>query len=184
MTSESSEGRGRRRLHAAVIGSGFIGPHHVEAIRRGGYADVVVLAGHTAAHVESKAAALGLERWTTDVDSVIDDAAIDVVHVCTCKTSHVPLGEAALRAGKHVVMGKPLAVDSAVTARLMAAARTADRHAATTFTYRGYSPIAATRCWARPEPWSRPASWVRSIWPAEHTCRTGASIRPKVPRAP
>jgi len=73
-----------------VIGSGFIGPHHVEAIRRGGYADVVVLAGHTAAHVESKAAALGLKRWTTDVDSVIDDPAIDVIHVCTRNTSHVP----------------------------------------------------------------------------------------------
>jgi predicted dehydrogenase len=145
MTSNSPESQDRRRLRAAVIGSGFIGPHHVDAIRRGGYADVVVLAGHTAAHVESKAAALGLERWTTDVDSVIGDPAIDVIHVCTRNTSHVPLGEAALRAGKHVVMEKPLAVDSAGAARLVAAAQAADRHAATTFTYRGYPMLRKAR---------------------------------------
>jgi len=145
MTSHSRGGRRGRRLRTAVIGSGFIGPHHVDAVRRGGYADVVVLAGHTASHVEPKATALGVGRWTTDVDSVIADPAIDVIHVCTRNTSHVPLGEAALQAGKHVVMEKPLAVDSAGAARLVAAAEAADRHAATTFTYRGYPMLRKAR---------------------------------------
>jgi predicted dehydrogenase len=137
MTSDRAPRNGRR-LQAAVIGAGFIGPHHVDGIRRAGYADVAVLVGHNAAHVEPKAAALGVDRWTTDVDSVLADPGIDVVHICTRNTSHLALGEAALSAGKHVVMEKPLAVDSAGAARLVAAAQKADRHAATNFNYRGY----------------------------------------------
>jgi predicted dehydrogenase len=142
----SSEGRAnRRRLRTAVIGTGFIGPHHVDAVRRGGYADVIVLAGRTPANVRAKAEALGVERWTTDVDSVVADPGIDVVHVCTRNLSHVPLGEAALAAGKHVVMEKPLAVDSLGAARLVASARAADRHAAVNFSYRGYPMLRKAR---------------------------------------
>jgi predicted dehydrogenase len=145
MTGTGPGNVGKRRLRAAVIGSGFVGPLHVDAVRRGGYADVVVLAGHSAAHVEPKAAALGIERWTTDIDSVIGDPNVDIVHVCTRNASHVPLGVAALEAGKHLVMEKPVSLDSAGAARMLAAASAADRHAATTFTYRGYPMVRKAR---------------------------------------
>lgn len=145
MSSDTRVNRPGRRLRAAVIGSGYVGPYHVDAVRRGGYADVVVLAGHSAAHVEPKAAALGVERWTADIDSVVCDPNVDVIHVCTRNASHVPLGVAALEAGKHLVMEKPVALDSAGAERLLAAARKADRHAATTFTYRGYPMIRKAR---------------------------------------
>ncbi len=145
MTADTQINRQGRRLRAAVIGSGFVGPLHVDAVRRGGYGEVVLLAGHSAAHVEPKAAALGVERWTTHIESVIDDPNIDVIHVCTRNASHVPLGVAALEAGKHLVMEKPMALDSAGAARLLAAANNADRHAATTFTYRGYPMIRKAR---------------------------------------
>jgi predicted dehydrogenase len=141
--------RPNHRLRAAVIGSGFVGPLHVDAVRRGGYADVVVLAGNTAAHVQPKAAALGLERWTTDVDAVIGDPNIDVIHMCTRNASHVPLGVAALEAGKHLVMEKPVALDAAGAARILAAAKAADRHAGTTFTYRGYPMVRKARALIR-----------------------------------
>ncbi len=132
-------------LRTAVIGSGFVAPHHVDAVRRGGYAEVTVLAGSTAAHVQPKAAALGIPRWTTDVASVIADPAIDVIHVCTRNATHVQLGVAALAAGKHVVVEKPLALDGAGAARLVAAAATADKHAATCFTYRGFPMLRKAR---------------------------------------
>ncbi len=134
-----------RRLHSAVVGTGFVGPHHVDAIRRGGFADVAVLAGNVAAQVEAKAHALGIEAWTTDVDAVLGDPAIDVVHIATPNDTHEALGLAALAAGRHVVLEKPLSLDSLGAARLVVAAAAAGRHAAVTFTYRGYPMVRRAR---------------------------------------
>src|SRR4051812_10382322 len=102
-----------RRLRAAVIGAGFVGPHHVDAIRRTGYADVVALAGTDAGRAATKAAALGIERSTSDAEELIRDTGIDVVHICTPNVTHVSLAAAAMRAGKHVVIEKPIAIDVA-----------------------------------------------------------------------
>jgi predicted dehydrogenase len=133
------------RLRSAVVGTGFVGPHHVDAIRRGGFADVVVLAGNVAAQVEEKAQALGIARWTTDVEGVMADPAIDVVHIATPNHTHEALGLAALAAGRHVVLEKPLSLDSAGAARLVAAAAASGRHAAVAFTYRGYPMVRRAR---------------------------------------
>jgi predicted dehydrogenase len=133
------------RLRSAVIGVGFVGPFHVDAIRRGGYADVVTLVGTDAETVGQKATALGVPYWTTDVASVLGDGSLDVIHICTPNASHTELGLAALSAGRHVVMEKPLALDPEGAAELLSAARRAGRHAAVSFTYRGYPMVAEAR---------------------------------------
>jgi len=132
-------------LRTAVVGAGFVAPFHVDAVRRGGYAEVAVLVGNRAAHVEEKARALGVPRWTTDIAGVLADGSIDAVHVCTPNATHVELGLAALEAGHHVVLEKPLALDGEGASRLVAAARDAGRHAAVSFTYRGYPMVRRAR---------------------------------------
>jgi predicted dehydrogenase len=70
-----------QRLRAAVIGTGFVGPFHVDAIRRTGLGEVVAIAASDAGRTAAKAAALGVERWTADAAELIADPSIHVIVV-------------------------------------------------------------------------------------------------------
>ena len=142
-------GGATRRLRAAVIGTGFVGPFHVDAIRRTGLGEVVAIAGADPGRTAAKAAALGVERWTADAAELIADPSIDVIHICTPNATHVELAEAALRAGRHVVVEKPIAMDGEAADRLVDVARDSERHAMVAFTYRGYPMVRRARALVR-----------------------------------
>jgi predicted dehydrogenase len=133
------------RLRAAVIGTGFVGPFHVDAVRRGGFGEVVAVAGSDADRTRARAASLGVERATTDIDALLSDPEIDVVHVCTPNATHVDIARRALQAGKHVIVEKPLALATADARALSHLARDCGRHAAVAFTYRGYPMVRRAR---------------------------------------
>lgn len=133
------------RLRGAVIGTGFVGPFHVDAVRRGGIGEVVVVAGSNAERTAARAEALGVPRATTEVEEIFSDSSIDVVHVCTPNWSHVELATRALEAGKHVVVEKPLALNAADARTLAGLAREWQRHAMVAFTYRGYPMVRRAR---------------------------------------
>jgi predicted dehydrogenase len=127
-----------KKIRTAVIGAGFIGPAHVEAVRRLGIAEVVVLAEVDAEVAAKKARILGLQRYTSDIDEVLLDPDIDVVHVCTPNNLHYPLAKKALEAGKHVVCEKPLAMDTAEAQDLVRIAAKARKLGALHFNNRSY----------------------------------------------
>jgi predicted dehydrogenase len=135
----------QRRLRAAVVGTGFVGPFHVDAVRRGGYADVVAIVGSDRGRTAARAAALGVERWSVDVREVLSDPTVDVVHVCTPNRTHVEIATAALEAGKHVVVEKPVALELGEARALAGLARRLGRHAAVAYTYRGYPMVRRAR---------------------------------------
>ena len=137
-----------QRLRVAVIGTGFVGPHHVDAARRTGLADVVAVAGSSVERAAPVAGRLGVEDVRT-AEEVLGDPTIDVVHICTPNVSHADLGRRALEAGKHVMMEKPLALDASEAADLRRRAAEAGRHAAVAFTYRGYPMVRRARADAR-----------------------------------
>ena len=132
-------------LRTAVIGMGFVGPHHVDAVRRAGLGEVVALAGADALQLAARSRELGVARTTGNVAELLADPTIDVVHVCTPNYTHVELATAALEAGKHVVVEKPLALDSASAYGLAELARRRGRHAMVSFTYRGYPMVRKAR---------------------------------------
>jgi len=132
------------RLQAAIIGTGFVGPFHVDAVRRGGIGEVVAVAGSNPARTAAKAAALGV-RGTTNLNEIFDDASIDVVHICTPNWSHVELAIRALESGKHVVVEKPLALTLTDAQRLAELAVANGRHGLVAFTYRGYPMVRRAR---------------------------------------
>jgi len=134
-----------RHLRVAVVGTGFIGPFHVDAVRRGGYGEVVALGGSDAARTAARASALGVPVATTDVAALLADPSIDVVHVCTPNRTHVELATAALEAGRHVVVEKPVALASTEAYALAALARRLGLHAAVALTYRGYPMVRRAR---------------------------------------
>lgn len=130
-----------RRIRAAVIGAGFIGPAHVEAVRRLGFVDVVALAEIDPGLAAAKAAQLGLARHTSNIDEVLLDPEIDVVHVCVPNNLHYSVAKKALRAGKHVICEKPLAMTSGEAEELVKTAAEKSRVGAVHFNNRGY-PLA------------------------------------------
>jgi predicted dehydrogenase len=137
--------RPTRLLRSAIIGTGFVGPFHVDAVRRGGYAEVVALAGSDPARTAARARDLAIPLATTDVARLLADPAIDVIHICTPNRTHVELASAALEAGKHVVVEKPVALNASEALTLAALARRLDRHAMVAFTYRGYPMVRRAR---------------------------------------
>jgi len=120
-----------------IVGAGFVGPHHVEAVRRLGYVDVVGVAGSTEASAKAKAEALGAKRAYSSYQALLDDPDIQVVHNATPNYLHYPINAAAIAKGKHVVSDKPLAMTAAEAKSLRDQAVKAGIVHAVTFNYRG-----------------------------------------------
>ena len=124
-------------LKVGVIGTGFIGPVHVEALRRLGI-EVAAVAGPRADGVAEKARALRIQKYYETAEALIADPAIDVVHITSPNHAHYPQAKAALLAGKHVVCEKPLAMNSAESSELVKLAKDAQRVNAVNFNIRFY----------------------------------------------
>jgi predicted dehydrogenase len=98
------------KIKVGVVGTGFIGPAHIEALRRLPNIEVVALCEANIELATAKAAQLGIERACV-FDELIAMEDIVSVHICTPNFLHYPQAKAALLAGKHVVCEKPLAKD-------------------------------------------------------------------------
>ncbi|HEX7795940.1 MAG TPA: Gfo/Idh/MocA family oxidoreductase [Vicinamibacterales bacterium] len=107
------------RPRAVIVGTGFMGRVHLEALRRLGFVDVVAVVGTTVAKARALADAFGIDRATDDHLSCVTDPSIHAVHICTPNSRHFAIAAAALDAGRHVLCEKPLAMTSAEAARLM-----------------------------------------------------------------
>src|ERR671914_2209625 len=104
-------------IRAGVVGVGFIGVAHVEALRRLGV-NVVGVVGSSPERAKKKAEAANLPRVFESYESLLSDD-IDVVHVATPNHAHADQVRAALDAGVHVVCEKPLALTSSDTRDLV-----------------------------------------------------------------
>lgn len=106
------------KIKVGVVGTGFIGPAHIEALRRLPNVEVVALCEVTAELARQKADGLGIERAYT-FDELLKQDDIQCIHICTPNFLHFSQSKAALLAGKHVVCEKPLAKDLAEAAELV-----------------------------------------------------------------
>ncbi len=95
-------------INAAIVGTGFIGPAHLEALRRLPNIEVKALCEVDIELAKEKAATLGIPKAYT-FEEMLGDPSIDVVHICTPNFLHFSQSKEALLAGKHVVCEKPLA---------------------------------------------------------------------------
>lgn len=132
-------------LRAGVIGTGFIAPVHIEALKRLGVT-VQAICGSTRG-----ARACG-EQWGIpeiygdyDYEALLASPNIDVVHITSPNQAHVEQSLAALAAGKHVLCEKPLGMTSAETARVVAAARRSRRVFAVNYMCRFFPAVLQMR---------------------------------------
>ncbi len=135
-------------LKAGVLGVGFIGVAHIEALRRIGVA-VVGVVGSTPERARAKAEAADLPTVYESVEALAADEAIDVIHIASPNNVHYEQVLACLNAGKHVVCEKPLAVTSEQSAELVAAARSAGVVNAVCFNLRFYPNVLQAGAMAR-----------------------------------
>src|SRR5438132_1994970 len=98
-------------LGSAVVGTGFIGPVHIEALRRLGRPIVGVL-GSTPEKSRQAAQTLGIPRGYASYEELLADANVQIVHLASPNRLHFDQCRRALAAGKHVICEKPLAMNA------------------------------------------------------------------------
>ena len=106
------------KFKAAVAGTGFIGPVHVEGLRRAGV-EVVGILGSTPEKSRNSADELGIARAYASFEEILADADVQCVHLATPNRLHFEQARACIAAGKHVLCEKPLAMNSAESADLV-----------------------------------------------------------------
>jgi len=124
-------------IGAAVVGAGFIGPVHVEALRRLGV-PVSGILGVDPSESQSAMKALGLPKAYTSFDEVLADEAAQAVHLAVPNVFHYEMAKKALAAGKHVMCEKPLGMNSRETAELVELAEKSGKVAAVCYNIRFY----------------------------------------------
>lgn len=122
-------------IKAGVVGVGFIGVAHVEALRRLGV-EVVGVVGSSPERARERAWAVGLPDVYESVEELA--SVVDVVHIASPNYAHADQVRAVLGAGKHVVCEKPLALTSSDTADLVARAAASGLVNAVCFNIRFY----------------------------------------------
>lgn len=111
------------KIKAGIIGTGFIGPVHIEALRRLGNVEVAALSDINEAVAREKAEMLYIKNYYGDYKEMLKNPEIQVVHICTPNHTHFQISRDSLLAGKHVVCEKPLALRASEAEELMKLAR-------------------------------------------------------------
>ena len=108
-------------VRIAVIGAGVIGNVHARALTDLDTVDLVAIADLDEAKAAALAAKYGVTESTSDVEALLQRGDIDAVTICTPSGIHADLAVAALNAGKHVVVEKPIDVSLQAADRVIAA---------------------------------------------------------------
>ena len=130
-------------INAGVVGFGFVGEIHVRAIRAAGGV-VTAIAAKDIEEAQSAAAKLGVSKAVT-IEEMVNDPDIDVIHICTPNIFHAQIAELVIRAGKHVVCEKPLAVSVEQAHFLTQLAAEYNVIATIPFIYRYYPSVRESR---------------------------------------
>jgi predicted dehydrogenase len=130
-----------QRFKTAVFGTGFVGRVHLEGIRRLGNVDLYAIGEPQIEKANQLAAEFGVPKTDADYRRILDDPAVDAVHICTPNALHYPMVKDSLAAGKHVICEKPLATSVKEAAQLVSLAAQAKRRNATFHNLRFYPMV-------------------------------------------
>jgi predicted dehydrogenase len=126
-----------KRIGMGLVGPGFVGMHHIDAVRRLGFVDIVAVADGNETLAREKADAIGVRKAYGSFEALANDPDVDVIHNTTPNFLHGPVIQAAIAHGKHIISEKPLASSATEAHALWRAAADAGIVHAVTFNYRG-----------------------------------------------
>ena len=133
------------RFNTAVFGTGFVGRVHLEGIRRLGFVHVYAIGESNAEKARKLGEEFHVDKTDSDYHKILEDPAVDAVHVCTPNILHFPMVRDALQAGKHVICEKPLSTSVEQAAQLVALARQTGRRNCTFHNLRFYPLVQQMR---------------------------------------
>ena len=124
-------------IGVAVVGAGFIGPVHVEALRRLGLPIRGIL-GCDDAESQKACKSLGLPKAYKSLEEVLADPTVQAVHLAVPNVLHYKFAKQVVTAGKHVLCEKPLAMTSDESGELVELAKGKKLAAAVCYNVRFY----------------------------------------------
>ncbi|WMJ85615.1 Gfo/Idh/MocA family protein [Anaerocolumna sp. MB42-C2] len=127
---------GEKVLRIGVIGTGFIGKQHIEAIRRIPGAEVVAVADSNGEMVKSVSEQLHIPSYYSDYTELLKKKDIDIVHNCTPSALHFEINKAVMKSGKHVYCEKPLTLNTKESEELVQLSKEKGIAAGANFNYR------------------------------------------------
>jgi predicted dehydrogenase len=130
-----------RKFKTALFGTGFVGRVHLEGIRRLGYVQLYAIGEPQVEKARALAAEFGAEKVEADYRRILEDPAVEAVHVCTPNALHFPIARDAMQAGKHVICEKPLATGLAEARELVKVAAENKRRNCTFHNLRFYPMV-------------------------------------------
>jgi predicted dehydrogenase len=134
------------KIGSAILGSGFMGRVHAEAIRRLGDVEIVAIAGSASRDSKELREQFNIPSATGDWRELLGRADIQAVHICTPNALHYPMAKGFLEAGKHVLCEKPLALSSAEAKEMLDLANRHNLVHCTNHNLRYYPVVQQIRC--------------------------------------
>ncbi len=128
------------RIRVGFVGAGFIGPIHIESVRRLGYPEVLAVSEIDQKTADKVARELKIPKAYGNWLDLVNDPEIDVVHVTCSNNLHYPISKACLEKGKAVICEKPLSMDLDEARKLVELAEKTKVINATTFNM-GFYPM-------------------------------------------
>ncbi|NIT62001.1 MAG: Gfo/Idh/MocA family oxidoreductase, partial [Aliifodinibius sp.] len=129
------------KIKAAIIGTGFMGTAHLEALKRIGNVDVIAIASDDKKRAEEMAYQFDIDMVYGNWSNVVNDKQVQVIHNCTPNYLHYPINKAVIEKGKHIISEKPLTVNSSQSEELVGLAQKRGIVHAINFNYRFYPLI-------------------------------------------
>jgi UDP-N-acetylglucosamine 3-dehydrogenase len=114
------------RVKVGVIGAGLWGVNHIEAYQGLAHAEVVAVADPVPGRAEEISKTFNIPNWFVNHEDLCALKEIQAVSIVTPESEHLKPVEAAAKAGKHILVEKPVAYSVAEVEKMIAAARQAD----------------------------------------------------------
>lgn len=127
-------------INIGIIGVGYIGPIHINALSRIGGIRVKAIADPAIDRAREVAAGLNVLEVYDDYKKILEDKDIDVIHNCTPNKFHYQINKEVIEAGKHLLSEKPLAKELDQAEELVKLAADAGTITGINFCYR-YFPV-------------------------------------------
>lgn len=182
-----------KKLNFGIIGCGRIAYKHAEAIKKNEKANLLYVCDIIEERAVDYKNKYGAERYFTDYHEMLEMPDLDVVNICTPSGMHAEMGIAAARAGKHVIVEKPMALSSIDADALINACDENGVKLAVCFQNRFNPPVQKLRRaleegrfgklthasavvrWFRPQDYYDQAPW-RGTWAMDGGCLMNQSI--------
>ena len=133
------------RIGVAIIGAGFIADYHLAGLAEVPRAETRVIASRTLAKAQALAARYGVPIATDDIEAALARSDIDAVVITTPDENHEEHAILAARAGKAILLQKPMATTSASCSRIIAAAGESKVDLQVSFMHRYFEEVEAAR---------------------------------------